>query len=56
MHCVAVGAAHQAPRARDNTLPVYVYTYGEDFAPASILHGFILTVAAPFLVSAALGI
>jgi uncharacterized membrane protein YbjE (DUF340 family) len=40
----------------DNTLPVYVYTYGEDFAPASILHGFIMTVAVPFLVSAALGI
>lgn len=40
----------------DNTLPVYVYTYGEDFASASILHGFILTVAAPFLVSAALSI
>ncbi len=40
----------------DNTLPVYVYTYGEDFAPASILHGFILTVSVPFLVSAALSL
>jgi len=40
----------------DNTLPVYVYAYGEDFAPASILHGFILTVAAPFLVSTALSL
>ncbi|MEM3995252.1 MAG: lysine exporter LysO family protein [Thermofilum sp.] len=38
----------------DNTLPVYIHAYGEDFAPASVLHGFILTVLAPFLIVAAL--
>lgn len=38
----------------DNTLPVFIYVYGEDFAPASVLHGFILTVLAPFLIVAAL--
>lgn len=38
----------------DNTLPVYIYAYGEELAPASILHGFILTVLAPFLIVSAL--
>jgi len=35
----------------DNTLPVYVYTYGEEASIPSIIHGFLLTLLTPFLES-----
>ena len=33
----------------DNTLPIYIYTYGEEATVPSIIHGFILTLLVPVL-------
>jgi len=35
----------------DNTLSVFIYTYGEEAAVPSIMHGFVLTFIVPLLES-----
>ncbi|QOJ79206.1 lysine exporter LysO family protein [Infirmifilum lucidum] len=44
---VSIGGA----TTMDNTLPVYVYTYGEEASVVSLIHGFLLTLLVPLLES-----